>query len=223
MKIEQSQTIYNLLIVGANGGIGRQTVQLALQAGHQVTAVVRNPANLTLLHANLKVVKGDLMQPESFKNYLTGIDAVISAVGTKGGFMHDEPTVVYSRGNANLLQAMAEMKVKRVFFISASAIEISPVLPFYVRLAEKYIVQKLLRHMYDDLRRMEALVKQSDANWTIIRPPQLSDKPVTGVYRVAVNEFLKNCLKISRADVAHYMLNNIGNEATYGGLVEIGY
>jgi hypothetical protein len=117
----------------------------------------------------------------------------------------------------------AEMKVKRVFFISVSAIESIPVLPFYVRLAEKYIVQKLLRRMYDDLRRMEALVKPSDANCTIIRSPQLSDKPVTGVYRVAVNEYLKNCLKISRADVAHYMLNNIGNEATYRGLVEIGY
>jgi putative NADH-flavin reductase len=77
--------------------------------------------------------------------------------------------------------------------------------------------------MYDDLRKMEKLVKKSDSTWTIMRPPQLTDKPVTGNYRFAINNFLKNCLSISRADVAHFIINNIGNEATYKTTIEIGY
>jgi putative NADH-flavin reductase len=70
---------------------------------------------------------------------------------------------------------------------------------------------------------MERLIKESDADWTIMRPPRLLDKPKTGHYRIAINSFLKNCLSISRADVAHFMLSNITNEATYKTTIEIGY
>ena len=77
--------------------------------------------------------------------------------------------------------------------------------------------------MAADQRIMEALIKKSYADWTIMRPPRLSNKPVTGRYRFAVNHFLKNCLSISRADVAHFMIDNINNTATYKGVVEIAY
>lgn len=223
MEIENTQPVYHLLVMGANGGIGRQCVELALQAGHKVTAVLRTPANLNLTHQNLEIVKGDIMDPKTFEKHLENKDAIISAIGVSGGFGSDKPTTLYSAGNANILQAMQRTGVTRAFFISASAIEISPVLPFFIKLVAKYIVQKLLRNMYADLRKMEALIKESDAVWTIIRPPQLSNKPVTGRYRIAINVFLKNCLKISRADVAHFIINNITNEATYKATVEISY
>lgn len=220
MKIEQPNTTFNILVIGANGGIGKQTVALALEAGHNVTAMVRNPAKLVMTHANLQIVQGDVMRPETFENYLNDTDAIISALGTN---TINKPTILYSEGNKNLLKAMKKKGIRRVFFISASAIEISPVLPFYVRFAEKYIVQKILRHMYDDLHTMENLIKQTDIDWTIMRPPRLTDKPVTGKYRFAINSFLKNCLSISRADVAHFMINNITNEATYRTTIEIGH
>ncbi len=220
MKIEHPKAALNILVIGANGGIGKQTVELALKAGHNVTAVLRNPAKLTLTHANLLVVKGDVMYPETFEEHLEGKDLLISALGTNA---INKPTILYSEGNKNLLKAMKKKGLRRAVFISASAIEISPVLPFYVRFAEKYIVQKILRHMYDDLRLMENIIKETDINWTIMRPPRLTDKPVTGEYRFAINSFLKNCLSISRADVAHFMINNITNEATYKATIEIGY
>jgi putative NADH-flavin reductase len=135
----------------------------------------------------------------------------------------NKPTTLYSDGNRNLLKAMKKRGAKRAFFISASAIEISPVQPFYVRLVTKYIVQKLLGHGYADQRIMEKLIKESDTNWTIMRPPRLTDKPVTGRYRFAINRFLENCLSISRADVAQFMINNINNEATYKATIEIAY
>jgi putative NADH-flavin reductase len=223
MEFQQDPSIYKLLIVGANGGIGRQCLELALQAGHQVTAILRTPSKLDVNHPNLNVVKGDVTQPDTFEDYLKNQDAVISAIGVAGGFGSDKPTTLYSQGNANLLQAMQKKGLNRLFVISASAIEISPVLPFYIRLIEKYVVQKLLKHMYADLRNMEKLVKQSDANWTILRPPQLTNGPVAGKYRIAINSFLKNCLKISRADVAHFIINNINNTSTYKATIEIGY
>ncbi|SDP50007.1 Putative NADH-flavin reductase [Mucilaginibacter sp. OK268] len=218
----ENQT-YQLLIIGANGGIGRQCVELALNAGHRVTALVRNPANLPLIHQNLEVVQGDLLKPATLEKYLVGKDAVISAIGVKGGMFGDKPTTLYSEGNANLLQAMEIVGVKRAFFISASAIEISPVIPRFVQFLAKYVIQKLLKHMYADLRRMESIIKASETKWTIIRPPQLSDQPATGHYRTAINDWLKDCLKISRADVAHFIIHNINNPAIIKTTVEIGY
>jgi putative NADH-flavin reductase len=215
--------VMNIFIAGANGGIGRRAVEQALQAGHRVTALVRDPAKLPLVHPNLTIVKGDIMQPETFAHQMEGQQVVLSALGVSGGLLSDKPTTLYSQGNANLLKAMEQYSVKRFVCISASALDISPVIPWYFRLAAKYIVQKLLKHMYADLRQMESIVKVSKADWTIIRPPQLTDGPLTGNYRMAVNQFLKNCLKISRADVAHWMLNNLYNETTYRATVEIAY
>ena len=218
MKIEQSPTALNILVIGANGGIGKQTVEIALKAGHKVTALLRNPANLAISHSNLEIIKGDVMYPDTFEDHLENKDVIISGLGVNAA---SKPTTLYSQGNKNLLDAMKKKGVHRAFFISASAIEISPVLPFYVRFAEKYIVQKLLRHMYDDLRIMERMVKESDIDWTIMRPPRLINKPVTGNYRFAINSFLKYCLSISRADLAHFMISNINNEATYKTTIEI--
>src|SRR5262245_7712936 len=122
MKNEQKSPLYNILVIGANGGIGRQSVELALKQGHHVTAVLRNPANLILTHPNLEIVKGDIMHPETLKRYLENKDAIISAIGKNSL----KPTTLYSDGNRNLLNLMKEAGIRRVFFISAAGIDVSP-------------------------------------------------------------------------------------------------
>lgn len=219
MQTEQKQQALNILVIGANGGIGLQTVTIALNAGHRVTALVRNPANLTLTHANLEIVQGDIRLPKTFEKHLENKDAVVSALGEN----MNKPTTLYSDGNRNLLNAMKKMHVKRAFFISAAAIEVSPAQSFFIRLVTKFIVQKLFGHGYADQRVMEKLIKESGTDWTIMRPPRLINKSVSGNYRVAINTYLKNCLSISRADVAHFMVNSITNQATYKAIVEIAY
>jgi putative NADH-flavin reductase len=213
----------NIFIIGANGGIGRQCVDQALALGHRVKALVRNPAKLRLSHPNLQVVQGDITAPYSFTDFLPGTDLIISAIGTSAGFSGDRPTTLYSLGAGNLLREMKETGVNRVFFISASAVETNPLLPFFFRLISRYIIQKLLANMYSDLRIMEKLVKESGLDWTIVRPPRLTDSAATGNYRMAVNRFLKNGLKISRADTAHFMLSHIQSEQLYQSIVEIAY
>lgn len=169
-----------ILVIGANGGIGKQMVEMALHKGYEVTAVLRNPARLSITHANLTIFKGDILQPETFEKYLENSDAVISAIGVSGGLLGDKPTTLYSQGNASLLRAMHKMGAKRAFFISASALDISPLQPFFVKLVTRFIIQKLLRHMYTDLREMEKTIRESSVQWTIIRPPQLTDGPSKG-------------------------------------------
>ena len=112
MKIEQTQSVLNILVIGANGGIGKNVVEQALEAGHHVTALVRNPAHLTLAHINLEIIQGDILHPEAFGKYLTNQDAVISALGEK----KDVPTTLYSEGARNLLAAMKKKGLQRVFF-----------------------------------------------------------------------------------------------------------
>lgn len=219
MKIETNTSIKNIVVIGANGGIGRQTVELALQQGHHVTAILRHPDNLKLEHANLTIVKGDIMHPETLEKSLQNADAVISAIG-KDSF---KPTTLYSQGNKNILAAMQKAGAKRVFFISASGLHVNPTHSLIVKFATKYILQRLLKNMYADLARMEKIVSSSPLNWTIMRPPRLINKPVTGVYRFSINSVLKNGLSISRADIAHYILNNVSNETIYKTVVEIAY
>ena len=211
------------LVIGAAGGIGRQAVEVALAQGYRVIAVLRTPAKLPLVHPSLKIVQGDVLQPATYEEYLTEGTIVLSAIGTTRGFFRDEPTTLYSDGATKILGAMQRRKARRAYFISASAVEISPVLPAFARWLARNVIQKLLRHMYADLRIMEDRAKESGLDWTIVRPPRLTDKKLTGQYRFAVNSFLRNCLSISRADVAHFMVHHAKDRGVFQGVVEIGY
>src|SRR5258708_28700509 len=100
----------NLVVFGANGGIGKNSVEQALAAGHRVTAVVRRPASLTILHERLEIVKGDVFEPATFESSIAGADAVISALGAA----NLAPTTVNSTGIANIIKAMQAGKARRL-------------------------------------------------------------------------------------------------------------
>jgi putative NADH-flavin reductase len=207
-----------LIIFGSTGGIGRNIVEQALNAGHHVTAIARNPSTLTIEHANLEIVKGDVFKPETFDRAMKEQDVVLSAVGINS----TKPTTVYSKGVSNIVKAMQKNGVQRIICVSASAVVTSPQLSFPIRMMTK-LLQRILRNMYADLLQMEKVVKQANLNWTVVRPPRLTKKPVTGKYRFAVNDWLSSCLSISRADVAHFMLHHIDDIDTYKSIVEVAY
>ncbi len=211
--------VYNIAVLGASGGIGFQIVKMALKYGHNVTAILRTPSKLTIVHPNLKIVKGDIMKPETLEKHLYDKDAVISAIGKNSL----KETTLYSAGNKNLLAVMEKTNTKRVFFISAAGLEINPSFNLFVKLTTKFVLQNLLRNMFADLEKMEGIVKESHQNWTIVRPPSLTNKPFTGHYRFSINSFLKKGLKISRADLADFIINNIANESIYKKTVEVAY
>jgi putative NADH-flavin reductase len=205
-----------IIVFGANGGIGSKVVEQGLEAGHQITAVVRRPESITIQHPNLKVVQGDALKPETILKPMIGQEAVISALGIST----NEPTTVYSQGVANIIRAMQANGVQRLMCISASGLDPGPL---YQKVIAKLFLWRAFKHSYTDLVRMEAIVNASSINWTIVRPPRLTDKARTGHYKIAVNKHLPNGLVLSRADTADYMLKHLTDIQTYRGLVEIAY
>lgn len=208
-----------IMVIGANGGIGQQAVQQALDAGYKVKALVRDPAKLGIEHANLSIIKGDVLKPESYSFSLRGVSAVISALGAHG----TGPTTLYSSGNEMLLTQMKLAGVSRMYCVSASGLDVNPTHPFIVRWLTRNVLQRILRNMYADQRVMESIVRTSSLDWTIVRPPRLTDKPVTGRYRIAIDQMLKRPYSLARADVAHFMLHSLADERTFGHLVEVAY
>ncbi|SDS49478.1 Putative NADH-flavin reductase [Mucilaginibacter mallensis] len=219
MTSNSNKSSYHIVVLGANGGIGKHTVLKALAEGYHVTAILRTPSKLDISHPNLTIVQGDVMQSGSLAQHLENKDAVISAIGKNSL----KTTTLYSQGNKNLLQAMHETGINRAFFISAAGLEVNPTHSLLVKFATRFILQPLLRNMYADLRVMEKIVRESGIDWTIIRPPQLTDSPETGKYRTAIDGPLRKGLKISRADVAHFMVNNLMNKSIFRATVEVGY
>lgn len=219
MEQNLNQPLSRVVVLGANGGIGRHAVLLALKAGHRVTAILRTPGKLEINHPNLEIIQGDVLKAGTLDQHLQNKDVVISAIGKNSL----KKTTLYSQGNRNLIDSMQRTGVKRGFFISAAGLEVNPTYSFLLRFLTRYVLQTMLCNMYSDLWAMEALIKASTINWTIMRPPKLTDGPETGTYRSDIGRYLFNGLKISRADVAHFIVHNLSNEAIVNKIVEVAY
>jgi len=218
MNNDQSITP-RIVVFGANGGIGRQTVEQALHRGYTVTAVVRNPESLPVIHPGLMIQKADVMRPETLMGIFQPTDAVISAIGSNS----TKQTTLYSQGDRNIMKAMAHAGASRFIAISAAGLEVNPTHNLLIRWFTKNILQRILKHMYADLWRMEHIVKASELNWTIVRPPRLTDGPRRGNYRISIGAFVKNGKQIARADVADFVLNNVSNKDIFRETVELAY
>lgn len=206
-----------LTVFGATGGIGKLVWAQAILAGHEVTAVARRPEAITFEHERLHVVRGDVLDPSTLAQAVAGQDAIVSAIGTT----ERGPTTLYSRGVSNIIRAMDEAHVRRLLVVSADGLEAGPEVPFVRRMLTRYLVQRMFADSYADLRRMEQIVRASDVVWTIVRPPKLTDGPLTGRYQVGINTVLKRAWTLSRADVADYLLRHIDDPASLCAQVEI--
>lgn len=206
-----------LTVFGATGGIGTQVVRQALDAGHEVVAVVRDPARLAVpARPELEVVRADVMDPEAIGPAVEGADAVVSALGPRRG----GPVTVCSDGVRSILRAMDKAAVRRIVVVSASGAFIEPADALISRLIAKPLLQRILRESMADTRHMEQEVRASTAGWTLMRPPRLTNRAGRGRYRTAIDRNVGT--SIARADVADAILSALGNPATAGHTVGIG-
>jgi putative NADH-flavin reductase len=208
-----------IIVFGATGNTGMQVVQQALLAGYKVIVVVRNPDAFTISDKNLKVIKGDVLQPSTFENAIKGMDAVVSCLGSKA-FQH---TIIYSKGMSNIIDAMHKAGVYRVVCISAGAAVIPPHSSFLIKIFIKNTLQRIFKYMYTDMLLMENILSESDLNWTVIRAPRLTNGPLTRTYRIAINEFLANLSKVSRADLADCIIKYLADQKTFKARLEVSY
>lgn len=196
----------NLLIVGATRGIGRRLLEQALASGHTVTALVREPRRLATQQERLRVVKGDILDADSVNTAMAGQDAVCCTIGVKAPW--PEPTV-FSEGTRNLLEAMKKTGVRRLICVTGIGAGDSRGHGGF--LYDKIFYPLLLKSVYADKDRQEALIKASNVDWTLVRPGFLTNGPATKNYRALTDLTGVTASWISRADVAHFMLGELAS------------
>ncbi|WAS99578.1 NAD(P)-dependent oxidoreductase [Nannocystis punicea] len=209
-----------LVVFGATGGTGERLVEQALQSGHTVTAVARRPEAIALQHPRLSVRRGDVLAAGDVEAAIAGHDAVLSALGAGSS---RAPTTICRDGVGHMLAAMERCGVRRISCVSALGLGDGALQPWPMRLFMRHVLQPLLRHPFDDLRAMEARLRESPLEWTIVRPPRLTNGERVGRYRYAIDTPLARALTISRADLADYMLAHLDDRATVRTLVEVAY
>jgi len=217
-----------LTIFAATGGIGRQLLEQAVAAGHDVTAVVRDPKKLS---GGVRIVTADLAAPDpsALEAAVEGADAVLSGLGARSA----SETGVASQGTRAIVQAMKATGVRRIVVVSAAPIGTvpSPGRPtppkydpgdgFFMRHLFSPLTKAAFRKTYADLALMEDVLRDSGLDWTIVRPPRLTNKPLTGTYRTAVGQNLRRGFLISRADVAQLMLRVLEQPETIKHVIGI--
>jgi uncharacterized protein YbjT (DUF2867 family) len=223
-----------LTIIAATGGVGRQLLSQALDAGHDVTAVARNPAKLpqdVLASRDARIVTADLAAPgpQVLEAAVAGADAVLSCLGPH----NNADAGITAPGTRAITGAMRAAGVRRIVAISASPVGTvaSPSRPapprhdpgdgFFMRYLGQTIAKTMFSKVYTDLALMEDVLSESGLDWTVLRPPQLTDKPLTGRYRTAYGRNVRGGRSVPRADVAHYMLAVLGQPETTGQVIGI--
>ena len=217
-KINKTVAELNDLLAKAVYSVADKTKIIQLIT-HEVAAFVRNPAKLSLQHPKLRVVQGDVLDPASLAPAMQGQDAVLSALGHKK-FLG--PSKILSEGTANILRAMKSAGVNR--FICESSLGIGSTAGRGGVIATLIVYPMILPFYSFDKLRQEKLIEESDLDWVIVRPAALTNGAARGQYHhgpKAGNYFLP--VRISRADVAAFMLQQLTDDRYLGSAVGLCY
>ncbi len=210
-----------IIVFGATGGTGSLVVQQVLEKGFEVTAFVRNPEKLKIKNTNLKIVQGDVLQQNDIDKIMQGHDAVICCLGAPA----TKARRVRSEGTKNIISSMAKFDVSRLVCQTSLGYGDSKIVldytPFIFR---KIIAPYLLKKTFEDHSLQESFIKQSNLNWTIVRPGTLTNSKGAGICKQGF-EYNDNSLKvkIARADVAEFLISTLTNQIAYKKVLGISY
>jgi len=189
-----------IALFGATGGTGHQVLEQAVQAGHQVTALVRDAAKLGPTPAGVTVVTGNVLQPLAVDQVVAGADAVICSLGNTS----DNPDMVVTNGTRHIIDAMQRLNVRRLIVVTSLGVgDSKDQVPFFF----KALMKTVLRKAIEDKEAQEAAVRASRLDWTIVRPGGLTNDPATGRYQVGTTNLMAG--RIARADVADFILKEL--------------
>jgi putative NADH-flavin reductase len=202
-----------ITVFGATGGTGRRVVEQGLAAGHEVTAVVRAGSDITAT----EVVRADPTDPAAIESAVQGRDAVISALGHRPGV----DTPICAPGAEAIITAMRTTGARRLLVVTASG-HITDANDGPATRMLKPILRRFLRASFEDFAVTDAVVAESGLDWTILRPPRLTNGRHKA-YRTELDRTVRGGSTISRTDLAHALLEAAQNPATIGHAVAIGY
>jgi len=206
--IAMERLIVKLFVIGATGRTGREVVQQALARNHQVTAFVRSPENISLKNERLTVLKGNVMDENELFRAVQNHDAVVSTLGPREVF---KPSSMLYDSALATTRAMNRAGVKRLVVLSAAAH-----FPGVLNRIASFIMRN---HMRDSLA-MEAIVRASGLDWTIARPPRLTQEDYI-TYRTRENAAPRMGFSVSRKAVAAFMLEAIEQKKHFQQIVGI--
>jgi uncharacterized protein YbjT (DUF2867 family) len=203
-----------IVVFGANGPTGRLVVQRALAAGHTVAAVTRHPDSFPAFDGGpggLRVVGADVEDEAAVQAAVAGADAVVSTLGVP---FAKTSISVYSVGVTNIVAAMERHCVDRLLVVSSSTMAPPPEPQggfVFRKVMQPYVVERLGRTLYDDMRRMEAIIRQSEVDWTIVRPSGLFLAGGVTRYEVAEDHIVGRFT--AREDLADLLVRTIDDES----------
>lgn len=189
-----------LVIFGSTGGTGQQLLRQALEDGHEVVAVARRPEAITQESPRLQVLRGDALDPATLPEAVRGVEAALSALGVGQDF---RTTTVISRGTANIVAALRDAGVRRFLCVTSGGCLYDPREPFLFRVFGR----ALLKNIFADHARTEEIVRAADLDYTIVRPPRLTNGKRTDKYRLARETYVPGGTTIARADLAAFLLH----------------
>ncbi|UZN59878.1 NAD-dependent epimerase [Streptomyces albus subsp. chlorinus] len=210
---------------GANSSTGRHLTEQALGAGHTVTAVVRRPEAFPLSGPQLRVHAADVFDKAAVEEAVAGSEAVISILGVP---YQRKPVTVLSRGITHITDAMAAHGVKRLVAVTSRLLAVhAPRSEGEKPLYERFVYRRLLypflttlgRTLYDDMLRMEHIVRATELDWTLVRPSALYNTDVVSDYHFGPPE--SPGLYTSRIDLAHSLLHEVTENSHVRSVVSV--
>ncbi len=231
-----------LIIIGATARTANELIPKALAAGYAITGLARQPENVQFEHERLTIVKGDIYDISSLEAVMTGTETVISLVGgrfdiqeSRGAFELSIDTEVtgpfdlYSRTAKNTIQAMNKKGNRRLIFTTSGGVNVEaplekPAAPTETTDPDEWRRQMYfwnLRTYYDDIRRSEWVIQNSNVDFTILRPAQLMPVPARGDHKVTTGLSYPQFTQISYADFADFILEQVESGTFIGEAVAI--
>jgi putative NADH-flavin reductase len=198
-----------ILVIGATGATGRELAAQGTALGHEITAAVRHPESADL-PASVRVARVDVTDSASLAAAVVSQDAVVSSLGTK---LSRKPTTLLSEGTRKLVTAMREAGVRRLVCITGIGAGDSKGHGGF--LYDQIIQPLLLNEIYKDKTRQEVVVRESGLDWTLVRPGQLTNGAKTERLRALTDLAGVTVGKVSRADVAAFILAHINDEKSF--------
>ncbi len=201
-----------LVLFGASGPVGLLLTRLALDDGHDVTAVTRRPESFPFEAPRLTVAGCDLFDGDAVRGVIAGHDAVLSTFGVPYTL---KPVSVYSVGMGHILDGMRAAGIRRLIAVTSGGTK--PGIDLGEGIFWSLVLKSFIgRTLYADMRRMEQMLFESDVDWIIARPAQLIDTPTVTDYRCAEGYLVDGLTTTSRLDLAHFMLAQLDDETWVG-------
>lgn len=196
---------YKIAIVGGNGKVGRFIAKRALEDGHQVRMLVRDPTRLTNTDERIEIVKGDAQDINSIRSLLKGCHIVINTLGQP---VKDSP--IYSSVTKSILTAMNELGIRRYIGVTGGSLDITGDNKNIINKIGARIFRFLFPKMMADKKMELAILARSDVEWTLVRLPFVVEGSAAGNIKESLTDMPG--IKITNTDIADFIINQISDK-----------